>query len=910
MAADITDLSSDWLEIGLKQPWNYTYQDEQVLTNFPDPLTGETNSIVEFSNDDFSDKLVFFPKLDGDQKNDQGINTVNLEITRPNSSPHVVNTELSYSNPVTDVNNRLLESVREQVQEMTEIVPEKQFSQRSNQETFNHQLVVTAELPNNLGNNFTISENSEDQDQSVTIDSSPSVQISSTNVATFDSTHGYNLVDAAQAVARALEVSTFNNVADSGGNSWGYEMVKAPEVWEKGYTGKGIVVAIVDTGVDYNHDDLNSNIWRNPGEIAGDGIDNDGNGRIDDIFGWDFVDNDNDPMDLNSHGTHLAGVIAAEKNSFGITGVAYNAQIMPVRVLDENGGGRSSNVAAGIRYAAAQGADIINISLGTNSSSRALEDAILDATSLGSLVVMAAGNDGDAQPDFPARYATHWGIAVGAVDSDGEVADFSNQAGDTPLAYVAAPGVSIYSTIADDSRDYSYKSGTSMATPYVAGVAALIKEANPELTGVEIRQILTGQKGFTFNTGYEDSLIDSSNSLTSEDRTYVGDFNGDGSDELLMFTPDFGNRQTAYHVERDSQGLFVQKSEYNGSFQNSPYTLSDQDQVEIGDFDGDGIDELMVFGTNYRGINVAYQVKSSRDGVFTYETGYEQNFLNSYHPLNSNDRTYVGDFNGDGADEMVIFSTYNENQAIGYHVERNDQGEFVRVGRYNGTLKGSPHRLRSSDRVEVGDFDGDGADELMVFSFNNRGVGVAYHAQTNSRGLLSYQQGYDNSIYSSYPLRRDDRTYVGDFNGDGSDELIIVTSHYSGQEIAYHLERNSQGEFVRIGGYTNYFQDSDYLLNRHDRVTVDDFDGDGSDELLIFTSQNNTEIAYQVELNSQGLFAAQNGYEDNLQLSPYDLQSSDRFYTGDFNGDFSSELWVSTTENSGLEAAYEVDFVN
>ena len=882
MALNITELSGDWLSINLNQQLTYTDKYEQVSTIFTDPLTGLNSYGVDSETDYIDDELVFLTEDSTETKNTQEIHTVNFDIAAPKNSPTVVNTQSSYHNPNADV---------------------------SNQETFNHQLIVPEKLPDNLEVNFTISEYIEDKEQFVVTDNSPSVTISSTTVTTFDNTHGYNLIDAAQAVARALEVSTFNNIADSGGNSWGYEMIKAPEVWQKGYTGKGIVVAIVDTGVDYTHPDLNSNIWRNQGEIAGDGIDNDGNGRIDDVFGWDFVDNDNDPTDLHGHGTHISGVIAAEKNSFGITGVAYDAQIMPVRVLDEKGGGRSSNVAAGIRYAASQGADIINVSLGTNSSSRAIEDAIRYATSLGSFVVMAAGNDGDSEPDFPAKYATHWGIAVGAVDSNGEVADFSNQAGDTPLAYVAAPGVSIYSTIADDGRDYSYKSGTSMATPYVAGVAALIKEANPELTGVEMRQILTSQTGFTFNTGYDNLLIDSNHALTSKDRTYVGDFNGDGSDELLVLTPDFGNRQTAYHVERDSQGLFVQKSEYNGSFKNSPYTLSDNDRVEVGDFDGNGTDELMVFGTNYRGINVAYQVESSRDGLFTYRTGYEQKFLNSHHPLSANDRTYVGDFNGDGADEMVIFSSYNGNKAMAYHVEQNDQGQFVQVGRYNGALKGSPHRLRSSDRVEVGDFDGDGAEELMVFSFNNRGIGVAYHAQTNSRGLLSYQQGYDHSIHSSYPLRRDDRTYVGDFNGDGADELLVFTSHYSGREIAYHLERNSQGEFVRLGAYANYFHDSDYLLHRNDHVSVDDFDGDGADELLIFTSQNNTEIAYQVELNSQGLLAAQNGYEDNFSLSPYGLKASDRFYTGDFNGDFSSELFVSTTENSGLGAAYEVDFL-
>ncbi len=121
---------------------------------------------------------------------------------------------------------------------------------------------------------------------------------------------------------------------------------------------------MVDTGVDYTHPDLDGNIWTNSREIAGNGVDDDGNGYVDDVHGWDFVGNDNAPLDADGHGTHVSGTIAAENNGVGITGVAYNAKIMPVRVLDENGSGTNAAIAAGIRYAADNGARVINLSLG------------------------------------------------------------------------------------------------------------------------------------------------------------------------------------------------------------------------------------------------------------------------------------------------------------------------------------------------------------------------------------------------------------------------------------------------------------------------------------------------------------------------------------------------------------------
>ncbi len=264
---------------------------------------------------------------------------------------------------------------------------------------------------------------------------------------------------------------------------WGLNKIQAPDAWQAGYTGQGVVVAVVDTGVLYTHADLAGKVWTNTAEIAGNGVDDDHNGYVDDIYGYDFVNKDGNALDDNGHGTHVSGIIAGLKNGTGVTGVAYGATIMPVKVLDAAGSGSFANVAAGIMYAVNNGADVINLSLGAwGAVSSTVTSAINYAISHGVIVCMASGNDAKPTPAYPAILAeTIGGIAVGAVNSSTVVASFSDGAGlATPYDYVEAPGVTIYSTYVNGG--YAAMSGTSMATPYTAGAAALLLSAQPNFT--------------------------------------------------------------------------------------------------------------------------------------------------------------------------------------------------------------------------------------------------------------------------------------------------------------------------------------------------------------------------------------------------------------------------------------------
>ncbi|MEG4113122.1 MULTISPECIES: S8 family serine peptidase [unclassified Microcoleus] len=329
------------------------------------------------------------------------------------------------------------------------------------------------------------------------------------NLQGFDSRFGFGLVNAAAAVAKAQGTATFPDVPDLGGDEWGRDLIKAPEVWARGLTGDGIVVAVIDSGVDYNHPDLTGNIWSNAGETgvdaigrnkASNGVDDDNNGFVDDFRGWDFVNNDNDPMDDNNHGTHISGLVAAKKDGVGITGTAPTAKIMPVKILDGAGVGKIRDEINAINYAVANGAKIINVSLGGLQLNAQELDAIRAAEAQGAIVISAAGNDARPQVDYPARFANEVGIAVGGVTRNGLFADYSNRAGAETINYFVAPGGDggttdsgdVYSTVplSQPGIPYRYFAGTSMGVPQVSGVIALMLQANPSLTPGDIKRVL------------------------------------------------------------------------------------------------------------------------------------------------------------------------------------------------------------------------------------------------------------------------------------------------------------------------------------------------------------------------------------------------------------------------------------
>lgn len=274
------------------------------------------------------------------------------------------------------------------------------------------------------------------------------------------------------------------------GSLYGMTKISAPAAWDISTGSTNSVVAIIDTGIDYNHPDLVDNIATNSREIPSNGVDDDGNGYIDDYYGYDFVSNDSNPMDDHFHGTHCAGTVGAKgNNGKGVAGVSWTVKLMPVKVLDAYGSGTLASVASGMNYAVKRGVKILSMSLGTTSYSSTLENAVINARNSGALVIAAAGNsavDTDVYPHYPSSYSQDNVISVAASTSSDSFAYFSNY-GATSVD-LAAPGDSILSTYL--GGQYAYASGTSMATPHVAGMAALILAVNPSLSYSSVKSIL------------------------------------------------------------------------------------------------------------------------------------------------------------------------------------------------------------------------------------------------------------------------------------------------------------------------------------------------------------------------------------------------------------------------------------
>lgn len=268
-------------------------------------------------------------------------------------------------------------------------------------------------------------------------------------------------------------------------NQWGISQIKGDEAWKILQQKREVKVAVVDTGVDYNHPDLKNRVLKDEG--------------------YNFLNNTFDTMDDNWHGTHVAGIIAADaENNIGITGVVGKAdvKIIPVKVLDKNGQGSSNIIAKGIKYAADKGADVINFSVGFDVKDEFISQAIKYARTKGSFVVVSAGNN-NINCDNSSPAGDEGAYTVSSVNDYNEKSSFSNY-GDS--VKIAAPGENILSTLPNGG--YEYKSGTSMAAPYAAGVAAMIKAQNPNLTPEDIEYILDKtavdimEKGKDIESGY------------------------------------------------------------------------------------------------------------------------------------------------------------------------------------------------------------------------------------------------------------------------------------------------------------------------------------------------------------------------------------------------------------------------
>ena len=391
--------------------------------------------------------------------------------------------------------------------------------------------------------------------------------------------------------------------------------IDAPEAWDITTGSDNVVIAVIDSGVAYDHPDLKDNIWTNPGETScTDGIDNDGNGYVDDCKGWDFVGNDNAPYDFNGHGTHISGTIAAKgNNGLGVVGVNWNVRIMPIRTLDASGSGTTANLISGIQYATQGGANIINYSGGNYSYNQALFDAITDFGQTGGLFISASGNESnnnDLYPLYPGSYSSPYIISVAATDQNDTLASFSNY-GATSVD-VGAPGVNIYSTLPARETVFSedFESGATGWT--IGGTWNITAESSNSPT-----HSATDSPGSYYSNNTDSNITSPSINLSGKN----------GCNLLYYVTLDTEENYDFLYVQASTNGstwTTLNGSGYSGSL--GTYT---QDELDLSAFDNqstvyvrfrlvtdgskiyDGvhIDDVSVscISSNYTGIDYGYK---------------------------------------------------------------------------------------------------------------------------------------------------------------------------------------------------------------------------------------------------------------------------------------------------------------
>lgn len=652
---------------------------------------------------------------------------------------------------------------------------------------------------------------------------------------------------------------SLHNTGESGGTN--DADIDALEAWVITTGSSDVVVAIIDTGVFLEHSDLAENIWQNTEEIPGNETDDDNNGFVDDVNGWDFYNDDNNPADDNEHGTHVAGISSAvTDNVTGIAGVSWNSKIMAVKVLGSSGSGPYSGIANGIVYAADNGADVINLSIGGAFSSCTLREAIDYAYAHNCVTVAASGNTGDRTINYPAGYDNV--IAVAATDYDDVRANFSTYG---QVIDVAAPGVSIYSTVLNNG--YNTFDGTSMAAPHVSGIVALILSNNPGVTNSYVRKLVyicaedIGSEGWDKYTGF--GRVNAFRALTSDSVDYL---------LARIRIPKEGNifsrnipiTGTAAGSSFDRYEVFVGRGENPAIWETTGLTLTGGQVV-------DGVLATWDCSSYENDIWTIKLISHDLNGITTETTSYViiDNSLQQGWPQETmyggasyNASIVTGDVDNDGVLEVVTGS-YEGN---------------VYIWRYDGTpLEGWPVYIGGQSLTPaLADLDGDGDLEIAIgtnSSNQNEKLFVLHHNGDPFEGNWPKGSGYEYGFEINYIS---DAPTIADIDGDGDMEILVANE--SRKICAWHHDGTIVSGWPAV------------LFNSQNGtgVSIGDIDGDGDMEIVAAESS-----VFGVEVYGN-VYA---WHHDGSTIAGWPIDVGGTLYQpvlGDVNGDGKSEVIVGS----------------
>ncbi len=605
-------------------------------------------------------------------------------------------------------------------------------------------------------------------------------------------------------------------------NQWYLGRIGFNAIWDRNFVGKNIVVAIIDSGVNIDHPDLIDNIWLNKFEVLGNGKDDDNNGFIDDVNGWDFVDNTPDPRskiianssdDGLNHGTMIAGIIGAKvNNGIGVSGISSNVKIMPLRALDESGEGKINDVVRALDYAVNNGADIINLSFSGLSYNQGFKEAIERAFRAGIIVVAAAGNndsDLDEKPLYPACFGSLNGdniiISVGATDTLDQKASFSSYGKN--CVDISAPGISFFSTYFYDlenerNKHYNgYWSGTSMSSAVISGSLALIKEANPKLNNKQVLEVLfkSSDNINLLNPDYIDELgvgrVNLANSINwalEKWDNLLGRFLLFPQSDIKRFKNNLESFNTVRVVRSkgfEESRFFAFSPDFDGSI-----------NMVVADLSGDGTEELIVGAGEGGGPHVRiFDNKGNLKGQFF---AYDNNFRGGVNVA-------IGDIDGDGKNEIITSPGPGG-------------GPHIRIFDNKGNLKGQffayDHKFSGGVSLAVGDINGDERDEIIVVPFSKGGSHVKIF--DDSGQIKGQFFAYEENFFGG------SRVKLGNIYGkDSKGKKEIIVSPGPGREPEIRIFDSSGKKLKTIMAYANKFKGGVNLA-------IGDLNKDGLDEII------------------------------------------------------------------------------
>ena len=610
------------------------------------------------------------------------------------------------------------------------------------------------------------------------------------------------------------------------------KVVQAPAAWDVA-TGTGrTVVAVIDSGIDLSHPDLAANLWTNPGEVPGNGRDDDRDGYVDDVHGYDFLNNTGNPIDQYGHGTHVAGVLGAVgDNGVGVAGIDWHAGIMPLRFLDATGNGSTGDAVRALNYAVDHGARIANCSWGTGVRSAALTAAIGRAQAAGVIVVAAAGNnhsDLAVAPNYPASYATEFDnvVSVAATDSGDRLAGFSDYGAAVTLA---APGDGILSTL--PGGRYGTKTGTSVAAPFVSGALALLWDAHPDWSYARvIAQLKATVDPLPSLAGKVQTggRLDVARLLGGAATAPVppadpGAPSAGPAGEPVGFVPTPVTPLPAPHGDAVAVGVAAPGEASVQLLGPGGATLQSL-VVPGGDFaggvrpvtadlTGDGVPDLVLASSP--GVPGRVRVLDGATHAVLWDiVPFGPDFTGGVFVA-------CGDLTGDGVPDIAI----TPDQGGGPRVRVFDGRTFAQVADFFGI---DDPAFRGGARAAIGDLSGDGVGDLVVAAGYGGGPRVAVFDGTTVRGtprrvcpdFFVFEPSVRNGVYVA----------VGDINGDGVGDLVAGAGPGGGPRVTVFSGRQL-GAGVQTP-LADFFA-GDPGQRDGVRVAVKDLDGDARADVVV-----------------------------------------------------------------------------